>query len=189
MGDVNKTGEGNGVEDAKRAELLAEAQKRWESLSDEQLKAQVTAGIDQLEASMTERRRAEMVLRLRAEVRADSQRQYDDGRRQGAWWAGYHAPARQLKRLRKEIEESDGNGTGDAAYLIGVLTNGHNAGLVEGLYAAITGDDDGGHEEAASFWSQYLDGDQAHEAIEDEDFARGFIEGALEEWQAVANAV
>jgi hypothetical protein len=59
-----------------------------------------------------------------------------------------------------------------------VYANGHNRGIPRHLSENIIGEED------VDFWERVL-GDGGSDRISDLDFARGFVEGALEVWDEV----
>lgn len=107
------------------------------------------------------------------------------GHAAGVAWASDHAGPRHLKRLSRAVDASDGHGSGDADDLVEAHNGRYSRGHVTGLYRDIAG----GFfhwNGAAAFWRRVL-GDDAADQIEDPEFAIGFVEGAIEVWDAVVD--
>lgn len=130
----------------------------------------------------------EVITRLKAAAELEANESYQVGHRGGEEWARKYARPKQLRRLSKAVEMCDGNGGGDAAEFVGVLNNGRNSGVVMALAEGLTGRDDIDRREARDFCSELV-GDDVDRLDEDDDFARGFIEGALEVWGAVKDHI
>ena len=120
--------------------------------------------------------------RMAAEQEKENQKARKEAARDAASWVRETATKRQLKRLRKAVELSDGNGCGDGDYFIGVANNGHNEGSRSALAVAILGPDNG--EGSVGFWVAMF-GDDYEERLEDQEYLATFIDAALEEFAAI----
>jgi hypothetical protein len=122
-----------------------------------------------------------MIERLKTEEAAEAQAEYQDGRQAGESWANDEASPRQLKALER-LDECEP--PRDVSYHLSVMVNGLNHGITEGLFSALhPRQKEFDRPDVKAFWQSVL-GEDA-ERIEDQDFARGFCEAALEAWRNV----
>jgi len=109
-----------------------------------------------------------VIERMRVDDKRESGDLHDQGEMAGDSWAREDASPRQLRRL-DEMDIDD----------LGVFTNGMNHGIAHGLYGVIFGEEDDAEGMGVSaFWDHAVCA-KWRERIEDQDFAQGFIEGAL----------
>jgi len=129
----------------------------------------------------------DVIARMKAAKVLDANEDRQSGLEAGRGWAKATARPRDLTRLAKAVVDADGNGGGDANCFVGVCENGSNDGVVVGLCEAILGSPK--HwSDAESFWEDVL-GEGGVEKIGEPDFAKGFIDGALEVWNKVKGKV
>jgi hypothetical protein len=107
--------------------------------------------------------------------------QYQDGHQAGQAWARRDAAARHLEKL----VEGSPNFTDWDSWL-DVLDNGLNPGVAVGLFHDITRNLEAERWEIEQFWEDAL-GSGGMTRVADHFFALGFIEGATEVWEAVAD--
>ena len=120
----------------------------------------------------------EVIARLTAAAELENNEFYQAGRQAGEAWARGKATPRQLRRLEELLQNEEYHG--EASWVLETYTNGLNHGISVGLAEDLNPRQD---IETSEFWEAVL-GDDA-ERIEDLDFARGFVEGALDIWQSV----
>jgi hypothetical protein len=166
-----------------KARMDAVAQRvNWSQTAAEAFEAKLLELAAQQEAKQMD----DVIARMKAAAELDDKEEYQAGREEGESWAREVARPRQLRRL-EELADDPQHGL---AGRLGIFANGMNRGIAWGLYQAITGSQDVDHHEVNAFWEQaiseanHLDG-SASRRIEDEGFALGFCEGALEVWKAV----
>jgi hypothetical protein len=133
-------------------------------------------------AEITKRRGAkdmkEVIDRLRASKQKHENEQYNGGHEAGQEWARNEAEAGELIRLEKF---HDACGPSDWGRFF--WTSDRDAyGAAENLVFRIWPDDDRDRDAASNFWES-----QGHEEYPDDEFVRGFAEGALEIWDQVKN--
>ncbi|MFO0821658.1 MAG: hypothetical protein U0792_00700 [Gemmataceae bacterium] len=124
---------------------------------------------------------AESVARLRANDQAEDAESREAGRTCGAEWAGT-ATKRQLRRLAKHVGASDGRNaeTGTPEDFVRVANNGMNGGHADSLLETLNGPNARWME--SQTWEDII-GEDHGDLIDDENFAIGFIEGALLVWE------
>jgi hypothetical protein len=149
----------------------------WSAVASEAFRAKLL----DLESRKAAGTMTEVVERLRASQAKRENEQHQQGAKAGRAWAKEDAEAHQLERLASGPPEKSYEWAG----WLGVYDNGQNAGVAKGLYQDICGRDaDGDWRDVREYWDRVL-GDHGSERIADHDFALGFIEGALEVWDAV----
>lgn len=115
-----------------------------------------------------------VVQRLRDSKKQAGTQELLAGKEAGREWAEEKAEAKELDRLSRFVGglETDGDVRG--------LSNGSAWGTGEQLYFALSPEDDGNRDEAASFWEAAF-GVGSCDDLTDEHL-QGFVEGALEVW-------
>jgi hypothetical protein len=123
----------------------------------------------------------EVIARMKAAEKLDSNEDYQKGWAAGERWAKEEARPKQLRDLDKRL----GAWQHDIEEALSAWTNGMNKGIAHGLFTAIHPlKEDVDRHTVACFWEVAI-GDNGEELIEDWDYARGFIEGALDVWEKV----
>lgn len=130
----------------------------------------------------------DVIARLKAANELDADQDYAAGQQAGEEWAKRHARPKELRRLQKCVEESDGNGAGDAAGYIALCNNGRNRGHVWDLAADVSGDRSISAREVEVFWEECLGEDEAA-LVHEPAYGRGWVEGALRVWQTVQDSI
>lgn len=120
--------------------------------------------------------REQSVERLHAAAEADARQDYQEGKAAGRAWATDDARPKQLRRLERDYSPHETFACEPDAY--------GWAGLVHNLL----NNDFSDRSELNEFWARVL-GDRDADRIHDEDFARGFVEGAIEFWEEVQHEV
>jgi hypothetical protein len=124
----------------------------------------------------------EVAQRLKASLELEEKEDYQAGLAAGTKWASRHAKAIHLKRLAQAIDES-GFSVKEQA---GVCLNGSNNGVGAWLIAVIGPNKERDRKEVDYLISTMIDVDRtetAAEQMENEQFATGFITGALDIWE------
>lgn len=165
-----------------KAEMDAAAGVNWSKVAREAFKAKLL----ELQSTQKGNTMEDAIKRLKAAALLEGEENMKAGKAAGEEWAKDYAKPSHLKRLLKAVEGSDGNGNGTPDYYVGVYENGVNNGAAIGVSRDITGRELDWNE-VSVFWAEAL-GDDDAELIEDQDFAIGFVTGALEVWEAVLNA-
>jgi hypothetical protein len=113
----------------------------------------------------------EVIARLKAAAELEANRLYQAGFKAGQDWASEKATPKQLRRLAEYAADDESR-------------EGHWAS--EALVSAVWPDPEDKLSQSApeDFWRHAL-GDKAAELVEDDDFHRGFVEGALDLWRRV----
>jgi hypothetical protein len=119
----------------------------------------------------------DVMARLRAADEQDRGEAYRRGQEAGRGWACREARPNDLRRL----EELDGAGSDD---MISVFDNGQNKGVAWGLYETLHPQEEPDRAAVGAYWESVLGGG-GQGLIDDADFARGFVEGALRVWDEV----
>ncbi len=136
-----------------------------------------------LESERTVETMDETVDRLLAADELDSNETHQHGIELGASWAKEDGRPRDLRRLEKLDDDRED--------YIGIWDNGMNdSGIACGLCEWLCSGDEYDNVNLDEFWEGIL-GKGGRELINDENFARGFVKGALDVWakaQAAARA-
>jgi hypothetical protein len=119
----------------------------------------------------------EVVARLKAADELERSEEYQAGRTAGEAWAKEAATPRQLRRLVALAEDQYGI-TGH----LHIFADSMNRGIGHGL-ADVMNPGQEFNLDSEGFWIRVLGDDR--QRIEDEDFARGFVDAAREVWEAV----
>jgi hypothetical protein len=122
----------------------------------------------------------EVIARMKAAEERDSKEDYQAGVRCGENWAKLRATPKQLRRL----QNAGGEGT-SIEELLSAYARGLNRGIAWGLYVDLTGEADPDRRDVEQFVEGVLGVELA--SLDEWDFARGFIEGALDVWHKVEN--
>lgn len=124
--------------------------------------------------------RNEVIRRMKAVKEVAGSEEREEGKAAGRIWAEGIATPKQLQRLQALAEDPRGiEGT------IVLFYNSTRRNPAWGLYQCLQGQHrDFDRAEVEEFWESAL-GIEDKDRIEDEDFACGFVEGALEIWQDV----
>jgi hypothetical protein len=109
-----------------------------------------------------------VIARMRAAQELECNASYQEGRQAGEVWARETATPKQLRNLFSRVDECQLGGPETA----------------EHLWEAIYPHEELDHHSVSNFWTIVL-GENGEEIIEDEDFARGWAEGALDVWEKV----
>lgn len=110
---------------------------------------------------------------------------YESGQEDGRQWAktAKKAEVRRLDRaVRKTV--SVGSGPGSPGEFVGFCNNGCNSGSAIGIWAAIRGERDHIGQDASDLWEEVLGEKGWQKTADDDEYATGFIEGALESMTA-----
>lgn len=113
------------------------------------------------------------------------------GSRAGRKWAKSGAKASQLRSLeRHSLSEGFRNWT----YQVTTWTERTGDGIAASLFKVLNPRHEATQVDVEEFWLDALIGsmeedEDAGDLIEEEDFARGFIEGALQVWHAVKDKI
>jgi hypothetical protein len=120
-----------------------------------------------------------VIARLRASKLEHASEAFGDGIAAGKEWAGATAEAVELERLERYRE--DIGSAWDEVFAAGF---GGAIGIHERLAWTARPDDERDREAASRFWEQAI-GDNFESLMCDDDFLKGFVDGALEVWDAV----
>jgi hypothetical protein len=119
----------------------------------------------------------DVIQRLRKSKIESEGETFKEGRDAGKSWVENNAEVPELKRLDRYHAENHR----DAWYLCTVESDAFSA--AEHLARAITGDNDLDRSGMREFWQGVLGDDE--EKIHDDDFLKGFVDGAMELWSEV----
>jgi hypothetical protein len=132
----------------------------------------------------TERRKepmVEVIKRMQAAEVLDADELYQEGRQAGDEWTRMHGTAKMLRRLDKVLEQFD-----SIEHYVGVCANGMNEGSAVCIYRDLTGKRNGKADDAPDFWENVVGlGADWREKADDERFAVGFVEAAMELWEKI----
>ena len=136
----------------------------WSSVAADAFRAKLL----ELKAKQKGANKKDVIARLQARAELEGNEDRQAGKEAGAAWASDTAGPKELRRMEEHADELF-EGEPDAFGYAGVL------------HSAIHGKGVGDRRELMEFWEEILQpghGDRIH----DKDFARGFVEGALEVW-------
>jgi hypothetical protein len=169
--------------------IPSELKERMDAIKDQVNWSAVAARAFQAELDWINRRskrtmnKEDIVKRMKAEAEEDSKEEYQEGYEMGKDWAQEYAKPRELRAL----DNLSRNSGCDLSVTLAVYVNGMNHSIAWGLWQAIYKQEPN-HDEVRRFWEEAL-GDDNADRIEDQDFARGFCEGALAIWEEVKDEV
>jgi hypothetical protein len=166
--------------DLKRDMDAVAAAVNWSAVAAEAFRAKLL----ELRATQKGSSMNDVIERMKAAAKLDASESYQDGKAAGTQWAKTQSRPRELKRIEKAIDEY----RGDVGEWVGIANNGSNRGIAVDLVEAITGDTSFNHSDVREFWDNLI-GEPADRFDEEDDFARGFIEGAMEVWEAVKDHI
>jgi hypothetical protein len=156
-----------------KEQMDAAAEKvNWSAIATKAFQAELLA----LESERQAKTMDEVVARLKAAAAIEANEDYQAGHEAGEAWAKEHATPKQLRRLEKLADDPQY----DIESHLDIFANVLNRGIANGLYEVIEPEG----EMCEAFWESVI-GDNGKEKMDEEDFAKGFIEGALEVWDAV----
>jgi len=127
-----------------------------------------------------EKSMADVIDRLRASQQKKASQMYKDGFRAGREWAEDYAEVGQLERL--DSLQSDAGNDWELRFCeayTGAFC------VAERLAMSLADDDDAGRDEAKQFWKRAVIDELLETAYTQEEFVRGFAEGALDLWRTV----
>ncbi len=148
--------------------------------------------LGELAAQKEEKDMEDVIARLRASKAESDSKLYRDGFKLGESWARDHASVAELKqlaKLRDSVDDSDWEGQfhtqeGDAFsaadHLAFTIIN-EDGELGRGSYC--------GREDSTQFWERATGLDQYDSNLSDDEFLKGFAEGALDVWDQVKSQI
>lgn len=147
------------------------AKENWSALAVDAFRVRVKYH-DEREKAM--RKIEQAAVRLRALDAQERNEHHAAGLATGRRWAIDIASPTQLRRLAKATGEGDPSD---------VVALGFTEGNVKGLSDILQGYTDEGTD-PKSFWTEFMSSDELA-SLDENDYAIGFVEGALEVWEAV----
>jgi len=137
----------------------------------------------EVQSEMNVKTTEEAIARLKAADEAEKNEMHQQGKKAGRRWAMQESTPKQLRKLADyEFHSPDENDWSD---VVASWANQHNDGVAAGMCALLHPSMEK-RLEVLVFWENLL-GDS--DLIEDQDFALGFIEGAIEFWRMVESRV
>ena len=144
--------------------------------------------LGEIAAQKVEKDMEDVVARLRASNQAAETELYAQGKEFGTRWAKNMATAIELRRLDKFAERkyNDPDEEDMNSFLAPHDTDGSPA---DRLAWEILGDQGLGRNESTDFWHDATGMDQYKSDLSEPEFLRGFIDGAVEIWEAVESRI
>jgi hypothetical protein len=120
----------------------------------------------------------EVVARLKAAAEVESNEDHQKGVKDGERWAKEAATPKQLGRLQEMDNDTDD--------LLALYDSRTSDNIACGLYRVLFPGENDHWREVEGFWEGVL-GEDSKDLIKDLDFTRGFVAGALDVWNKVAD--
>lgn len=165
------------------ARMAKHADENWSAIACRAFESR----LGELAAQKQEKNMDDVVARLRASKHESDSQIYLDGKDAGEDWAKETASAAELKRLSRLREKLDHEPQYGWEWFFDSSVNRGAFSPADHLAFAILGDDDDrDREDSTRFWETATGWDQYNSSLTDDQFLRGFAEGALEIWEQVA---